>query len=129
MSKHAWTVVTVVLGVLVGWVPAAAGQSSYRGFVDRFDGIPAHQGSQGAGWRAVFRENVDGRVRYRVCLRHRRSGTQRCWDRRTNANGVSRVFVARFVNDRGGPGRWRARWRVDGRIVDTWRFKVRPEFE
>jgi hypothetical protein len=38
------------------------------------------------------------------------------------------VFVARFVNDRGGPGRWRARWRVDGRIVDTWRFTVRPEF-
>jgi hypothetical protein len=122
-------VMAVTLGILVGWVPTAAAQSGYRGFVDRFDGVPTHEGSQGAGWRAVFRESLDGRVRYRVCLRHRRSEKQRCWDRRTNANGVSRVFVARFVNDRGGPGRWRARWRVDGRIVDTWRFTVRPESE
>jgi hypothetical protein len=42
--------------------------------------------------------------------------------------GVSRVFVARFVNDRGGPGRWRARWIVDGETVASWRFRVRPEF-
>jgi hypothetical protein len=108
--------------------PADESGARYRGFVDRFDGEPAREGSQGAGWRAIFEEKAAGRVRYRVCLRHLGNGERRCWDRRTNRRGVSRVFVALFVNDRGGPGRWRARWFVDGERVATWRFRVRPEF-
>ncbi len=107
---------------------ASTAARRYRGYVDRLDDQPTHEGSQGAGWRAVFKERAAGRVSYRVCLRHLADGIRRCWDRRTNANGASRVFVARFVNDRGGPGKWRARWLVDGHQVASWRFKVRPEF-
>jgi hypothetical protein len=66
-------------------------------------------------------------VRYRVCLRHLGNGERRCWDRRTNRHSVSHVFVALFVNDRGGPGKSRARWMVGGEQVGSWRFTVRPE--
>jgi hypothetical protein len=107
---------------------ATAAARRYRGFVDRFDDRPTHEGSQGAGWRAVDKETVSGRVRYRVCLRHLGNGEQRCWNRRTGRRGVSRVFAALFVNDEGGPGKWRARWFVDGEQVASWRFTVRPEF-
>jgi hypothetical protein len=62
-----------------------------------------------------------------VCVRHLRNGERRCWRRRSRGDGVSRVFAALFVNDVGGPGRWRARWTVAGRTVATWRFRVRPE--
>lgn len=125
------TVMALVVPFLLGDVAAqaAAGGERYRGFVDRLDDNPTHEGSQGAGWRAVFEERVNRRVGYRVCLRHLGNEVQRCWRRRTGRGGFSRVFVARFVNDRGGPGRWRARWRVNGQIVATWRFTVRPEFD
>jgi hypothetical protein len=124
-----WVTLGIAAALLVA-APASAGaaQADFRGFIDRFDGVPTHEGSQGAGWRAVFRERVPGRVNYRVCLRHRGNGEQRCWRRTTGARGRSRVFVARFVNDRGGPGRWRAVWRVDGERVARWSFRVRPEF-
>jgi hypothetical protein len=75
----------------------------------------------------VLEEEVAGRVDYRVCVRHLGNGERRCWNRRTNRRGVSRMVVALFVNDLGGPGRWRARWTVDGVTVATWRFTVRPE--
>ncbi|MGH2946073.1 MAG: thermonuclease family protein [Solirubrobacteraceae bacterium] len=107
---------------------ASASARRYRGYVDLFDGDPTHEGYQGNGWRAVFRERTAGRVRYRVCLRHLGNGERRCWNRRTNGRGVSRVFAALFVNDQGGPGRWRARWTVEGERVASWRFRVRPEF-
>jgi hypothetical protein len=122
------SLVIPVLALGAAPVAEAASRGDYRGYVDRLDDTPTHEGSQGAGWRTVFKEHVEGRVRYRVCLRHVRNGERRCWSRRTGQRGVSRVFVARFVNDRGGPGRWRARWIVDGETVASWRFRVRPEF-
>jgi micrococcal nuclease len=108
-------------------VRAGTAARRYRGYVDLFDGEPAHAGYQGNGWRAVFKETVRGRVRYRVCLRHLGNGERRCWNRRTGRRGVSRVFAALFVNDQGGPGKWRARWFVGGQRVASWRFTVRPE--
>jgi len=119
--------VMVLVALLAAASPAAA--DDYRGHVDRLDGRPTHEGSQGAGWRAVLREEIAGRVRYRVCLRHLGNGERRCWNRRTSRRGVSRVFVALFVNDVGGPGKWRARWTVDGERVAAWRFRVEPELD
>jgi hypothetical protein len=119
--------VTVLVMLGAGAGAAEASARDYRGYVDRLDGVPTHEGSQGAGWRAILEEEVDGRVDYRVCLRHLGNGERRCWNRRTNRRGISRVFVALFVNDVGGPGRWRARWTVDGEHLATWRFRVRPE--
>ena len=119
----------VAVASVLAAAPANADSSArdFRGYVDLLGGPPVHEGSQGAGWRTTFKEHVAGRVRYRVCLRHLGNGERRCWDRRTNRSGVSHVFVALFVNDRGGPGEWRARWMVDGEQVASWRFTVRPE--
>jgi hypothetical protein len=102
--------------------------AQYRGFVDVLNGQPTREASQGAGWRTVFRERVPGRLRYTVCLRNLDNRVGNCWRGRTGTRGRSRIFVALFVNDQGGPGRWRARWKVAGRVVATWRFRVRPEF-
>ena len=114
-------------------VPAqAAGPSAdtsakkYRGFVSLL-GTPERDASQGAGWTLSFRERAEGRVRYKACLKHLGNGTTRCYRRRTPASGRQDIFVALFVNDVGGPGRWRARWFVRGRRVAAWRFTVRPE--
>jgi len=42
-------------------------------------------------------------------------------------SGRQDVFVALYVNDVGGSGRWSARWFVRGRQVAARRFSVRPE--
>ena len=113
---------------LAGAAPAAMAAKKYRGFVSLF-GTPERDASQGAGWTLSFRETVEGRVRYKTCLRHLGNGSTRCFKRRTPASGRQDVFVARYVNDVGGPGRWRARWFVRGDRVAEWRFRVRPEFQ
>jgi hypothetical protein len=99
----------------------------YDGHVSRLGIGKSRQGSQGAGWQTVFRERARGRVRYRVCVTHERNGRSRCWTRTTRADGSSVVLVARFVNDRGGPGPWHATWLVRGRRVARWDFAVRGE--
>jgi hypothetical protein len=115
-----------VLAVLM--VPSAAqAQPFYAGHVSRLGFGKTRVGSQGAGWQAVFRERAVGRVRYRVCLTHQQHGASRCWSRTTRGDGTSVVFVALFVNDRGGPGTWRAMWLVRGRRVARWHFTVRSE--
>jgi hypothetical protein len=120
-----------VLATVALAVPAAAsaGGSTYSGHIGLVSrpGDRVRSGEQGAGWQAIFRERRSGRIAYRLCLRHRGNGTQRCWNRRSNARGRSRVFVALFVNDRGGPGRWRATWSVGGTTVATWAFTVSAE--
>jgi hypothetical protein len=109
--------------------PSAASARDYKGFVGLL-GEPTHEASQGAGWTANFVEKKPGGVRYRVCLKHRDAPkVKKCWSKNTGANGRSEIFVALFVNDEGGPGDWIAKWFVDGRKVDKWKFEVRPEFE
>ena len=106
--------------------PAETSAKTYRGFVSLL-GTPERDASQGAAWTLSFRERARGRVRYKTCLKHLGNGTTRCYRRRTPASGRQDVFVARFVNDVGGPGRWRARWFVRGVRVAEWKFTVRPE--
>ena len=85
-------------------------------------------GVQGDGWQAVFRERTRGKVSYRVCVRKAGSArVRRCWSRRSGRDGRSRVTIALFVNDRGGPGHYTATWTVRGRTVATTAFHVRPE--
>jgi hypothetical protein len=108
---------------------ASAGVDPYSGHIGLVSrpGEKVRSGEQGAGWQAIFRERRSGRVAYRLCLRHFDNDTRRCWNRRSRRSGRSRVFVALFVNDRGGPGRWRATWSVDGTRVAAWKFTVRTE--
>jgi hypothetical protein len=116
-------VIAAALAVAAG--PAHA--VDYRGYVSVGRG-PTHVGVQGNAWTLVFRESVGGRVPYKVCVGHlERPRVRRCYDRKSNSRGRSSVFVALFVNDTGGTGRWRARWYVGGRSVDAWSFRVRSE--
>lgn len=118
--------VGVTLVLLAGAVPASA-QPLYDGYLKVKGNGKVRKSIQGAGWQTVFKERAEGRVRYRVCLTHMPTKTSRCWKRRTSASGISVVFVALFVNDRGGPGPWRARFLVHGRRVAKWDFTVLPE--
>ena len=85
--------------------------------------------SQGAGWRAVFKERAAGRVSYRglpapPCRRHPSllGPADQCKRRLARVRRAVRQRPRR-------PGKWRARWRlVDGHQVASWHFKVRPEF-
>jgi len=114
--------------LLVTAAPAQPAAKKYRGFVS-VSGKAERDASQGAGWTLSFRERATGRVRYKACLKNLSNGAVRCYRRRTPASGRQDVFVAIYVNDVGGPGRWRARWFVRGVRVAEWRFQVRPEFE
>ncbi len=123
-----WVAVATLPAIAcLGATPADAG-GLFSGHISLIGGGgPVRSGSQGAGWQAVFKERRRGRVGYRVCLTHRTNRTSRCWSRTTRRDGTSVVFVALFVNDRGGPGPWKATWLVGGRRVASYRFTVRPE--
>ena len=111
----------------LGVQAAPASAADYRGYVSVGRG-PTHSGVQGNAWNLVFRERRPGRVRYSVCVGHLdRPRVRRCYRRRTSASGRSSVLAALFVNDAGGTGRWRVRWRVGGRSVAVWSFRVRSE--
>ena len=127
-GRYTVTAAVAIMLMMVAGADAASA-APYKGYISVGTGRgPTHSGVQGNGWTAVFRESVRGRVRYRVCLTHRDSPrVRRCWNRRTSAKGRSSVFTALFVNDRGGTGRWLARWRVAGKIRASWRFTVRSE--
>jgi len=123
----AFAVLPSLAGEPNGEVRASA--PKYRGFVTVGRG-PTHVGAQGNAWTLVFRERAAGSVPFKACVKHLdRPRVSRCWRGRTGASGSSRQFVALYVNDTGGVGRWRARWFVRGRRVAGWRFVVRPEFE
>jgi hypothetical protein len=110
---------------------ASAGSTSrYAGQIELVSrpGRRVRSATQGDGWQAVFRERARGTVGYRVCVRKAgASGVRRCWSRRSGRDGRSRVTIALFVNDRGGPGHYTATWTVRGRTVATAAFHVRPE--
>jgi hypothetical protein len=107
---------------------AVVGQeTSYRGWVGGIPGAGDRDRvrEQGAAHRLYFRVRPRREVEYRVCLT---GPSRRCWRRTTSERGRSTVEASLWLNDRGGPGEWRAVWRVRGRKVDSWRFEIRPEF-
>jgi hypothetical protein len=107
---------------------AATAANPYRGWLGGFEGSErVHRAGQGGYHSLNFRATPARRVRYRVCLRGGVLDAKRCYRRRTNTRGRSSINVSIFVNDRGGPGRWRAVWRVRGDRVAVWRFYVSPE--
>ena len=90
---------------------SAAAAERYTGQIELVSrpGRRVRSAVQGDGWQAVFRERARGTVPYRVCVR-KAGGTPvpRCWTRRSGRDGRSRVNIALFVNDRGGPGHYTA---------------------
>ena len=106
-----------------------AGKASrYRGFHAGADGAPIRVATQGELHQFVFIDRERKRTKYRLVLRgpgetkKKRSG-------RTNRKGRDSIEDSLFVNDVGGPGRWKASWRVGGEKVAKYRFRliVEPE--
>lgn len=125
--SRAFALIVIAISGSLATSGQAGDRDGYRGYIGLL-GDPTHEASQGAGWTANFEEKKPGSIKYRVCLRHRDPPkVKRCWRKGTGQDGRSEVFVARFVNDRGGAGDWRANWKVDGRKVETWNFHVNPE--
>jgi len=118
-----------------GWVQSSrltgdpcAPRNYYHGFVS-LGAEPVRDASQGAPWLLSFQESKPGPVEYKACVTHLdRPHVTRCYRRTSPASGARQdIFVAIFVNDRGGLGRWRAVWYVHGRRVASWRFMVHSE--
>ena len=123
--RRVTTFVIALAALAVAAAPASA--ADYRGYVTVGKG-PTKFGVQGNAWSTIFRESKPGRVRYTVCVGHLdRPRVRRCYNRQSNSRGRDRVFVALFVNDEGGTGRWRLRFLVGGRSVATWNFRVGSE--
>jgi len=101
----------------------------YKGWVGGFpgQGDRRRRRVQGDFHMLNFRRTPGQSVRYRVCLRGGNVPTRRCFRRRLNSAGRSGINVSLWLNDRGGPGRWRAIWSVGGGRVATWRFRLPPE--
>ena len=106
--------------------PNALGAPQPVGYVDVGHG-PTHSGSQGDGWTLVFANRQHHPVRYRACVHWLEGDAAKCWTASAPASRRSRIFAALFVNDRGGPGAWRAAWSVSGRRVASWHFNVNSE--
>jgi hypothetical protein len=106
----------------------ARARAPYTGYVTVLGGAgPRHGGSQGDGWTLVFASRQRGAVRYQACAQWLAGSARRCWSATATQNRQSRILVALFVNDEGGPGPWLVTWRVGGRQVASWRFTVTSE--
>lgn len=114
-----------VLLVLVTAAPASA-SSRYVGYLGDGAGRAFRIAGQGGLHILSLTDSEFANIRYRVCIRGGEGKLRRCFRRRLRS-GYSGVNVSLIVNDRGGPGRYRARWFVAGRTVATWRFRLRSE--
>jgi hypothetical protein len=118
----------VSAGVPVHAPIGAGARAAYTGYVTVLGGAgPTHSGSQGDGWTLVLVRSQRGAVRYRACAQWLAGSARRCWSATATQNRKSRIGVALFVNDSGGPGPWLVTWRVGARQVASWRFTVTSE--
>ena len=68
----------------------------------------------------VFVDAQEAETSVRTCVRRRDvTGVRTCFAVTTGAEGVATVTPLRFP-----PGRYVARWRVEGELVASWRFVV-----
>jgi hypothetical protein len=100
----------------------------FRGYRDGGDGRADRVASQGALHRFVFVDRRRRRTRY-VLVLDGPGDARRRYRGRTDRRGRDAIEDSRWVNDVGGPGRWRAIWRVAGKRVAVFRFRLRPEFD
>ncbi|HEX5145917.1 MAG TPA: hypothetical protein VFV85_02755 [Conexibacter sp.] len=85
---------------------------------------PTHRLGTGAAARAladlVFVDAQRAHTTARACVRRNDvAGVRTCFELTTQAAGVATVTPLRFP-----PGRYVARWTVDGDVVAHWRFSV-----
>lgn len=115
--------------LMVAAMPATAhAYPRYVGYLGDGSGRAYHNAGQGGRHLLILTDsNPASNRRYRVCLRGGDRQVRRCFERRLRF-GLGKVGVSRLVNDRGGPGRYRAAWYVGGRRVAVWRFRLTPEF-
>lgn len=101
----------------------------YEGWVGGFPGQGDRRRRRVQGdFHALNFERRPGRaVRYRVCLRGGNLAVRSCFRRRSGSGGRSSVNVSLWLNDRGGPGNWKATWFVRHKAVASWRFTLVPE--
>lgn len=106
------------------------GGERFRGYRSTFEGKKAdgRQAVQGEFHGFTFRDQLGGRTRYRLVLLGP-GGSRKAERGRTNCNGKDKKNLSLYVNDVGGPGHWSAKWKVGGRKVAQYRFRLAPEFE
>lgn len=102
----------------------------FRGYRSTFDGNKDsdHRAVQGEFHGFTFRDRLGSRTRYKLVLRGPR-GSKESERGRTNCRGKDTKNLSLYVNDVGGPGKWVAKWKVGGRNVARYQFKLKPEFE
>ncbi|MEX1142819.1 MAG: hypothetical protein WD399_07335 [Thermoleophilaceae bacterium] len=100
----------------------------FRGYRAGRGGRPDRVATQGSLHRFVFVDRARERTRYTLILDGPGDALKR-YRGRTNRRGRDAIEDSLYVNDVGGPGRWRAIWRVAGERVAAFRFRLRPEFE
>lgn len=114
--------------LLLAVTPQALAGPRYVGYLGDGEGRAFMEAGQGARHVLAFTDSRTSSARYRVCIRGGAGKLNRCF-RRRRRDGFGEVDVSLLVNDRGGPGRYRARWYVAGKSVAVWRFRLRPEAE
>lgn len=92
------------------------------------DGKPDRAAVQGDGHSFVLLDRARRRVPYMLVL-DGPGDARKGYRGRTNRRGRDAIEASLYVNDVGGPGAWRAIWRVGKRNVAVFRFRLRPEPE
>jgi len=100
----------------------------FVGYREGPDGKPDRVAVQGDLHRFAFVDRRRRRTAYTLVLDGPGDAIKR-YRGRANRRGRDAIEASRYVNDMGGPGRWRAVWRVGKRSVASFRFRVRPEPE
>lgn len=92
------------------------------------DGKPDRVAVQGDGHSFVLLDRARRRVPY-VLVLDGPGDARKGYRGRTNRRGRDAIEASLYVNDVGGPGAWRAIWRVGERNVAVFRFRLQPEPE
>jgi hypothetical protein len=115
--------VTVLAVSLVAAQPAAA-QKRFRTCMSKGGFSCAKRIEEGDIPYASFKDRSGKRPRVRVCVKDREG--RRCWPRRRPAKSGAILYEPILYRT---TGKHVTTWRVNGKVVGRWRWRVVPESE
>jgi hypothetical protein len=122
MSKIVVCIVTALALSLVAAQPAAAHeQKRFRTCMSKGGFTCAKRIEEGDIPYAAFKDRSGKRPRVRVCVKDREG--RRCWPRRRAKSGEILYEPILYRNT----GKHVTTWRVNGKVVGRWRWRVVPE--